>query len=160
MAGYDVRRLGSEDTNALTWIAERNGDFTVTSAGTGAPADTQPTQPLSDPAGNAFLSDPLVWFWVAEDEGEPVAFLMCLVQRRRHREPLQVMVYDLGVRSAHRRQGLATRLMEAMKSEMVTQGIGKAWVLADNPVAVAAYERAGFVVDAKQDVSLSLVLPA
>jgi len=142
----------------LRLLAEHNGDFTAFPAEGGGNDQSSGTQPLDAAAAAAYLSDPLVWHWVAERVDMVVGFLMCLVQRRRHGTPLQVLLYDLGVRAAYRRQGVATGLIAELVHEMARQGIDKAWVLADNPVAVSAYERSGFVRRDSHDVHLVLAL--
>lgn len=146
MTSFTVRRLGPDDGAALAQVAHAETDFT------GEP----PSPPLTSAAARAYLSDPGVWHWHAEDAGgDPVGFLTAYVHRRRHGEPLDVMFEEIGVRESWRRRGVGRALVDALHAQMRTQGIGSVWVAADNDGARAFYEACGYELDELQGVILS-----
>jgi GNAT superfamily N-acetyltransferase len=149
-----IRRLTVQDGRVLRHLAENNSDFT----GSSETIEPLAQAALSNAAAEEYLTDPFVWHWVAEHERNVVGFLMCLVQRRRHGDRFQLMLYDMGVHRTHRRRGIATRMIGEMAEEMSRWGIRKAWVLADNPVAVAAYQQNGFTQQETQGVTMQLIV--
>lgn len=115
MTSFTIRRLGPEDGPALAQVARDETDFT----------DEPPSPPLTPDAARAYLSDPGVWHWHAEDAGgNPVGFLMAYVHRRRHGEPLDVMFEEIGVRRSWRRRGVGRALVDALHAQM--RGTGSA----------------------------------
>jgi GNAT superfamily N-acetyltransferase len=56
----------------------------------------------------------------------------------------ELLLYEIGVRSAWRRRGVGRGLISAMTDWMRAEGIVTAWVLADNPGAERFYEGCGF----------------
>lgn len=146
MTSFRIRRLGPDDAAALVQVAHDETDFT------GEP----PSPPLTPDAARAYLSDPGVWHWHAEDAGgDPVGFLLAYVHRRRHGEPLDVMFEEIGVRRAWRRQGVGRALVDALHTQMRERGIGSVWVAADSEEARAFYEACGYELDDLQGVILS-----
>lgn len=146
MPAFTIRRLGPGDSAALERLAQDETDFT----------DESPSPPLTPDAAHAYLSDPGVWHWHAEDvSGDPVGFLMAYVHRRRHGPPLDVMFEEIGVRRAWRRLGVGRALVRALHAEMRAQGIGSVWVAADSEDARAFYEACGYGLDELQGVILS-----
>jgi hypothetical protein len=71
---FRVRQLGPADEAARALIAWDETDFT------GEP----PSPALTLDAARSSLTDPHVWHWHAEANGEPVGFLMAYVHRQRH----------------------------------------------------------------------------
>ncbi len=136
----DVRRLGPGDEGVLEVLARDEGDFGVDPA---AP----PRRPTADAA--AYLADPAVLHWVAEDGAEVVGHLLGYDQRRRAAAARQVLVYEIGVRAARRRQGVGRALLAALDAWMAAEGVGQAWLLS-GAEAVAFYEACGFHVAADQ----------
>ncbi|WP_309571722.1 GNAT family N-acetyltransferase, partial [Deinococcus sp.] len=115
----------------------------------------EPSPPLRAPDARAYLSDPMVWHWHADDpDGTPVGFLMAYVHRNRHGEARHVMFEEIGVRGGWRRRGVGRALVDALHGQMRAEGIGVVWVLADNDVAQAFYEEAGYGVTELQGVML------
>lgn len=146
MTSFTVRRLGPDDAAALVQVAQDETDFT----------DEPPSPPLTPDAARAYLSDPGVWHWHAEDAGgDPVGFLLAYVHRRRHGAPLDVMFEEIGVRRAWRRRGVGRALVDALHAQMRGQGIGSVWVAADSAGAQAFYEACGYELDDLQGVILS-----
>ncbi|MBZ9712381.1 GNAT family N-acetyltransferase [Deinococcus multiflagellatus] len=146
MSPFTIRRLGPGDEAALARLAADETDFT----------DEAPSPPLSPEAARAYLADPQVWHWHAEDgQGQPVGFLMAYVHRRRHGEALDVMFEEIGVLEAWRRRGVGRALVAALHGQMRAQGIRGVWVAADNEGAQAFYRACGYEVDELQGVILS-----
>ncbi|CAM3705560.1 GNAT family N-acetyltransferase [Deinococcus frigens] len=145
MPPFTVRRLGSGDEQALALVAHDETDFT----------GEEPSPPLTPKAARAYLSDPAVWHWHAEADGQPIGFLMAYVQRQRHGDAQHVMFYEIGVRELWRRRGVGRALVAALHEQMRVEKITEVWVLADNPEAQAFYENCGYAVDELQGVMLS-----
>ncbi|WP_412026943.1 N-acetyltransferase family protein [Deinococcus yunweiensis] len=145
MTTFTVRRLRPGDEAALERVAHDETDFT----------GEEPVPPLSFHDARAYLSDPQVWHWHAEDEhGDPVGFLMAHVHRSRHGTARHVMFDEIGVREVWRRRGVGRVLVAALHDQMRREGISLVWVLADNDGAQAFYEAAGYAVTDLQGVML------
>ena len=146
MSTFTVRRLRPGDEAALALVARDETDFT----------GEEPSPPLAVSDARAYLSDPHVWHWHAEeDSGQPVGFLMAYIHRQRHGSAQHAMFYEIGVREAWRRRGVGRALVDALHDQMRESGIAEVWVLADNPEAQAFYEFCGYGVDELQGVMLS-----
>jgi GNAT superfamily N-acetyltransferase len=116
------------------------------------------SRPLTDEEAAAYLREPTVLHWVAEEAGVVVGHLLSYVELRRAGEPRQVLLYEIGVREASRRHGVGTALVQAMRRWMRDERVKEAWVLADNPEAVAFYAACGFVRDEEQPIQMTLGL--
>src|SRR5436309_403242 len=57
-----------------------------------------PRGALSREAAAAYLADPSVLHWVAEEDGAVVGHLLCYVERRRRGDERQLLLYEIGVR--------------------------------------------------------------
>lgn len=145
MPPFQVRLLTAGDEDQLEILCREVQDFT----------DDEGEEPLAPADARDYLQDPNVWHWHAEAAGDPVGFLMCLVQRRRYGAAKEVMLYEIGVRQAWRRHGVGRALMDALHEKMRQEGIHDVWVPADNPGAQAFYEACGYEVDELQGVMLS-----
>ncbi|MBB5376107.1 ribosomal protein S18 acetylase RimI-like enzyme [Deinococcus metalli] len=145
MTPFTVRRLRPGDEAALAAVARDETDFT----------GEDPSPPLNVEDARAYLSDPHVWHWHADDaSGQPVGFLMAYVHRQRHGEARHVMFEEIGVREGWRRRGVGRALVDALHAQMRAEGVALVWVLADNDVAQAFYEDAGYAVTDLQGVML------
>lgn len=145
MSTFTVRRLLPGDEAALDDVTRDETDFT----------GEEPSPPLAQPEARAYLSDPHVWHWHAEDEhGHPVGFLVAYVHRQRHGAARHVMFEEIGVRESWRRRGVGRALVAALHTRMRHEGISAVWVLSDNPQAQAFYEDAGYAVTELQGVML------
>ncbi|MEX2646507.1 MAG: GNAT family N-acetyltransferase [Gaiellaceae bacterium] len=143
-----IRLLGPGDEAVLALLAAEDPDFDV-------PGGSVPREPTPEPA--AYLADPGVLHWVAEEDGRVVGFLLAYVQRRRAGDATQLMLYEIGVREAFRRRGVGRLLVGAMREWMEAHGVRTAWVLA-TPEAEAFYVACGFtpdVVPVQMTLSLS-----
>jgi ribosomal protein S18 acetylase RimI-like enzyme len=132
-------------------LAEDEEDFDLAERGAAS-------RPLADEEAAAYLREPTVLHWAAEEGGVVVGHLVSYVELRRSGEPRQLLLYEIGVREASRRRGVGTALVQAMRGWMSYEGVAEAWVLADNPEAVAFYAACGFVRDEKQPIQMTLTL--
>ena len=82
--------------------------------------------------------------WVAEEDGRVVGELLCHLLRLPSGTGRELLLYSIGVRESHRRQGVGRALVEVMLRWMRDEGIPEVWVLADNPGAEAFYAACGF----------------
>ena len=102
-----IRRLGPGDEDVLEDIAGEADDFDL-------PGASAPEPPLPPDEAAAYLSDPSVLHWVAEEEGDLVGELLCHVLRLPSGDGRELLLYAIGVRSAHRRRGIGTALVGEM----------------------------------------------
>ncbi len=143
-----VRLLGLGDRPILELLALTNAAFDV--EGRGAPEKV-----LDAAAADAYLADPAILHWVAEQDGEVVGDLVCHLQRLSAGDPYELMLYDIGVRATHRRCGIGRRLVATMDAWMTDHGVMTVWLLADNPGAERFYSACGFHHDEPQPVAMS-----
>lgn len=136
-----VRRLGAGDEGVLELLARDDDDFDLAERGA-------PRAPLTAEAARAYLSDASVVHWAAEWERQVVGHLQCSVLRKRVGDAEEVLLYEIGVRSAHRRQGVGRALLAALQAWMQERNVRETWVLADNPGAVEFYRACGFAIAA------------
>ena len=82
---------------------------------------------------------------VARKNGAVVGGLAAYELEKFEQERSEIYIYDLAVASAHRRQGIATALIEELKQIAVTRGAWVIFVQADHtdPPAVALYSKLG-----------------
>ena len=101
--------------------------------------------PPSDDYLRDLLADPHFIALVAEREGTMVGGLIAYVLRKPERARAEVYIYDLAVLKAHRRAGVATSLIEALKPIAKARGAWVIFVQADyvDPPAIALYEKLG-----------------
>lgn len=132
-----IRRLGPGDESVLALLARDDGDFDLDDS-------HGPRPPLSPDAARAHLSDPRVLHWAAWVGREVVGFIFCLVLPMRKEPAREVLLYEIGVRSAWRLRGVGRLLITAMRDWMRAEAIDTAWVLASHPGAERFYEACGF----------------
>jgi len=143
-----IRLLGPGDEPVLGALARDEAAFDLAGRLRSRP-------PLSGEAAAAYLCDPGVLHWVAEEEGAVVGHLLCYVQRRRAGDATQLMLYEVGVRDDRRRQGIGSALFAEMEAWMRAARVAHVWVLADNEEAEAFYSACGFSRDESQPVQMS-----
>jgi GNAT superfamily N-acetyltransferase len=148
-----IRRLGPGDEAVLQQLAADEPEFDVAGR-------SEPAEPVSRADAAAYLADPAVLHWVAEDDGLVVGDLLCYVERRSTKRPRDLLLYEIGVRESYRRQGIGTTLLEVMRKWMEDESVEEGWVLADNPEAEKFYASFGFARDEQQPVQMSLSLGA
>ncbi|MCU1487264.1 MAG: GCN5-related N-acetyltransferase [Actinomycetia bacterium] len=136
----DVRLLGPGDEAIVARLVEEDADFDLDGRdGSDVPADLV-----------AYLADPAVLHWVAEDDGDPVGHLHCTIVRLSYGPGRELLLYEIGVREAWRRRGVGRALVDAMTTWMAAEDIAEVWVLADNPGARDFYAAVGFTIDEEQ----------
>ena len=138
-----IRRLGPGDEALLAQLALDDADFDLDDR-------SEPGVPLSPEMARRYLANPAVLHWVAFDGENPVGFLFCLWVPLRSGVGQELLLYEIGVRQAWRRQSVGRALMAQMENWMRENGIEEVWVLADNPGAVAFYEACQFGIEEEQ----------
>jgi aminoglycoside 3-N-acetyltransferase I len=91
------------------------------------------------------LADPGFVMLIAERDGDPAGAIAGYELRKYEAERSEYYIYDLAVREEHRRQGVATALMEAVGEIAAERGAWVVMIQAD-PVdapAVALYDKLG-----------------
>ena len=121
----------------LALIAEEAPDFDLAGR-------TSPERPLSAEDATAYLAEPTVLHWVAEDDERIVGELLCHLLRLPSGVGRGLLLYSIGVRASARRRGVGTALVREMLQWMKGDGVPEVWVLADNPGAEAFYSACGF----------------
>ncbi|HEY1905249.1 MAG TPA: GNAT family N-acetyltransferase [Myxococcaceae bacterium] len=132
-----VRRLCPGDESVLALLAREDPDFDLDGEGS---RET----PLASREASAFLSNPELLTWAAFAGQEVVGFVFCHVLRMRKEPARELLLYEIGVRSRWRRQGVGRRLVTAMVEWMRAERIVTAWVLAGHEGAARFYEACGF----------------
>lgn len=132
-----IARLGPGDEPTLALLAAEDADFDLEGRG-------GVQRPLSAEAARRYLENPAVLHWVALVGDAVVGFLYCLVVPLRSGDGQELLLYEIGVRSAWRRRGVGGALLEQMETWMRAHDTQNVWVLADNPGAVAFYQHDGF----------------
>ncbi len=133
-----VRRLGAHDAARLRRLnalfADAFGD-----------ADTYLAQPPDAAWVQQTLANPQVIALVAERGDEVVGGLVAYELPKLERRRSEVYLYDLAVAEAHRRQGIATGLIDALRAIAREQGAWVVYVQADHgdEPAIALYTRLG-----------------
>jgi GNAT superfamily N-acetyltransferase len=148
-----IRRLGPGDESVVAVLAQDDVDFDLDDS-------HGPRRPLPPDAARAHLADPRVLHWAAWVGSEVVGFIFCLVLPMRKQPAREVLLYEIGVRSARRRRGVGRQLVSVMTDWMRAEGVVTAWVLADNPDAERFYEACGFGPGSGAATYLELILPA
>src|SRR5262249_39092950 len=147
----DIRRLGPGDVDVLTLLAREDDDFDLEGQ---AGRET----PLASRPASEFLAHPDLLTWVALAGKDVVGFVFCHVLRMRKEPARELLLYEIGVRSAWRRRGVGRRLIGAMVEWMRAEGIVTAWVLAGHAGAERFYEACGFKTGSGPAVYLELHL--
>ena len=143
-----IRRLGLGDEAVIATLAKEEAAFDIGGRG-------HPRASIGEAAAADYLADEEVLHWVGEEAGTVVGHLLCYVQRRRASDPLQLMLYEIGVRKNYRRHGVGRALIGEMEGWMTENRVASVWVLADNDVAEAFYTACGFSRDDPQPVQMS-----
>jgi ribosomal protein S18 acetylase RimI-like enzyme len=147
-----VRLLGPGDEAVLRLLNDEDADFALQGRG-------GPGRPLEPADAAAFLTDPTVRLWVAEEDGRVLGFNLCYVLRRRNDAAREVLLFEIGVRQGDRRRGAGRALVAALQVFMERERLEECWVLADNPGAIDFYAACGFVRDEEQGLQMLLTLP-
>ena len=132
-----TQRLAPGDEALLHALATDAADLGMSDEG-------EPLEPLSPEAMRAYLANPAVLHWVALDGKRVIGTLYCLVVPLPTGEPREVLLYEIGVREAWRRQGVGRLLQAELEAWMAANAVSTAWVLADGDGAEEFYAACGF----------------
>jgi ribosomal protein S18 acetylase RimI-like enzyme len=112
-------------------------------------ADLFDYAPRSD-AVNRFLTDPNHHLLIAYSGGVPAGFVSG-VEVTHPDKGTEMFLYELAVDEGHRRQGIGTALVQAIRDLARERGCYGMWVLTDddNAAAGATYRRAGGEVESQ-----------
>ena len=138
MKTFEVRVLGSEDAALLRATSAMFGRaFGDVATYTGAPPDDRYLRDL--------LSSPTFVALAALADGEVVGGIVAYVLPKFEQARAELYLYDLAVDERHRRQGVATALLERLRALAAERGAYVVFVqadLADAP-AIALYTKLG-----------------
>jgi ribosomal protein S18 acetylase RimI-like enzyme len=130
----NVRRLGPGDERVVERLAEH------------APP----------PRPGELLADERTILLAAFEEGddEPIGFVLAYELLRRHGDPTQLFVYEVGVVPEARRRGVATELLRELARIARARGIRSGFVLTNEPneAAMELYRSLGGVRPNPDDV--------
>ena len=105
---FDVQRLGARDLDVMTELLTFFGEVFEMPETYGA---ARPGKAYME----RLLSNEDFIALVARKEGRVVGGLAAYLLRKFEQERSEIYIYDLAVDGAHRRQGIATALIEALK---------------------------------------------
>ncbi len=107
--------------------------------------DTYAADQPNDAYVDSLLSDPGVVALVALDGDDVIGGLVAYELRKYERERSEFYIYDLAVAEPHRRQGIATDLIDALKPIAAARGGYVIFVQADHgdDPAIALYTQLG-----------------
>ena len=141
--GLTLRFLGPDDIQLLERMSSLFGE-----------AFRDPETYTASRPGEAYLRGLLAsdtFIALAAQHGEElVGGIAAYELRKFEQERSEIYIYDLAVAQAHRRRGIATALIEALKSVAARRGAYVIFVQADlgDQAAIALYEKLG----AREDV--------
>lgn len=133
-----IQRLGHDDTALmkamLVTFGEAFGDMSTYTR-------SQPGEPY---LRKLLADDTLIALAAIKDE-EVVAGLVAYELRKFEQERSEIYIYDLAVAAMHRRKGIATALITALKKIATDRGAYVIFVQADltDPPAIALYSKLG-----------------
>jgi ribosomal protein S18 acetylase RimI-like enzyme len=109
-----------------------------------AAADELLDGPVKPDVAHHFLNDPTHHMLIAYADAEPAGFVSG-VEMTHPDKGTEMFIYELGVGEAHRRQGIATALVEALEHLARERGCYGMWVLCDedNEAAIKTYRKVG-----------------
>ena len=95
--------------------------------------------------GAKFLDNPDNALFLAFVDRTAAGFLTAYRLQRLDKQRAEVLLYEIGVQEEFQRQGIGTRLVEAVKEWAGEAGAGEVWVLtyASNAAAMALYKSTG-----------------
>lgn len=133
-----IRRLGPGDVGRMRALNALFGRaFSDPDSYGGAPPDEAYLA--------RWLAQAHVLALIAESDGTVVGGLVAYELQKFEQARSEVYLYDLAVAQEHRRRGIATALIAALKAEAAAQGAYVVFVQADHgdDPAIALYEKLG-----------------
>jgi ribosomal protein S18 acetylase RimI-like enzyme len=143
-----IKRLGPGDETTLELLANEEADFDLDGQSDALPA-------LKPGMAQRYLANPGVLHWVAVQDGVVTGFLYCVHVLLRTHPGHELLLYEIGVRKAHRRKGVGRALLDHMARWMQKNELSEVWVCADNREAVDFYRASGFAIEQPQPVYLT-----
>src|SRR5262249_34859263 len=92
---FAIRRLGPGDEPVLAVLAREAPEFDLAGR-------TAPEQPSSASLAAAYLGDPTVLHWIAEEDERVIGELLCHLLRLPCEDRRELLLYSMGVREADR----------------------------------------------------------
>lgn len=132
-----IRLLEPGDEGLLLRLAAEAVDFGMSDSG-------DSLTPLDAEQAARYLNQDTVAHWVAFEGDELVGSLVTMLLPLPVQPGVEVLLYEIGVRSDCRRRGVGSALVRSMDEWMAARGLESAWVLADNPEAEPFYRACGF----------------
>mgnify|MGYP002624503463 CR=1 FL=1 len=135
---YSIHQLTSEDIELMRALLNFFGEAFEE-------IDTYCHHQPSDAYLRRLLSRDDFFALVALHSGKVVAGLAAYELQKFEQERSEIYIYDLAVDAAHRRKGIATALIEALKKIAAERGVYVIFVQADygNDPAINLYEKLG-----------------
>jgi|SRR6187431_3110718 len=143
-----IKRLGPGDEPILELLAREDADFDLDDR-------SQALPPLKPLMAQRYLANPGVLHWVAVQDGVVSGFLYCAHLLLRSAPGQELLLYEIGVRKAHRRQGVGRALLDHMARWMQSNDVPVVWVCADNRVAVDFYRGCDFESEQPQPLYMT-----
>lgn len=126
MADYGIQRLGQEDLTIARELFAMMVDVFDED-------DDEPvTEPLTDEYLDRILSRDSFWALAAFDGSEIVGGLTAHTLQMTRSAAAELFIYDLAVRQDHRRSGVGSELIRAVRSRAAAEGIEVVFVPADD----------------------------
>ena len=138
MSSISVRRLGPGDEAVLTLLAIDSQRYEEEDV---AATDV----PLAPADAATFLADDRTHLLVAFAKDEPIGFVVVNELLHRHTFTRMFLVYEIGVATSDRRQGVGLALLDAVRELARDRGVPEGFVLTNesNGPAMALYAAAG-----------------
>lgn len=135
----EVRRLGAGDEEVVRRLSIEDGFFEQDGV---EPVDRRPHTVES---AREFLAVETNYQLAAFADGDPVGQLIAYELIRRHGDGRMMLIYEIGVRHDHRREGVGRSLFELLRELCRERGIGRSFLMTNesNLVAMAFYESIG-----------------
>jgi aminoglycoside 3-N-acetyltransferase I len=137
-AQFTIRQLSSDDSPLM------EGMLTVFGEAFGDPATYSGARPSSSYLKSLLSAEHFIAL-AAMDEGAVVGGLAAYELRKFEQERSEIYIYDLAVAAAHRREGIATALIQELKKIAALRGAYVIFVQADigDEPAIALYTKLG-----------------
>src|SRR6478736_5210261 len=110
-----IKRLGPGDEAILDILARDDADFDLDGR-------SEAQRPLKPSMAQRYLASPSVLHWIAFQDGVVTGFLYCAHLLLRTDPGQELLLYEIGVRKAHRRKGVGRALLDHMARWMQSNG--------------------------------------